>query len=182
MKPVLQILLLVLALGANAQPARIILIRHAEKPDDAKEAHLSEEGRERARRLVKWICEGKVLGTNGAPVALYAAAPTLRGRSVRCSETLEPAARQLGLPVLTPRQADDYERFARALLRDKSLAGKNVVVCWVHDYLPALAKALGIDPEPPKWKGSDFETAYIITFPNGKADLEYGREKLQKKK
>ena len=175
-------ILLGAALAASAQPARVILIRHAEKPDDAKNQHLSDEGRDRAQRVVKWLSEGKVLDTNGAPAALYAAAPTARGRSVRCVETLEPTALNLGLTIRTPYQADDYARLAHDLLHDETLRGKNVVVCWVHDYLPQFASSLGVKPAPPKWKGEDFESAYVVTFPHGKTKLEYAEEKLKKKK
>ncbi len=182
MKLAIQLLFLISALAAAAQPARIILIRHGEKPDDQNDAHLSEKGRDRAERVVKWLSEGKVLGTNGAPVALYAAAPTAKGHNLRCVQTLEPTARHLGLTIRVPRDRDDFALLARELLRDKSLRGKNVVVCWVHDFLPDFAAALGVKPPPPKWKDSDYDTAYVITFPEGKATLEREKEKLKKKK
>ena len=182
MKLAILSILLGAVLAASAAPARIILIRHAEKPAEERDVHLSEKGRDRAERVVKWLSEGQVLGTNGAPAALYASAPTAKGRSVRCVETLEPTARRLGLTIRVPRSADDYARLAHELLKDDSLRGKNVVVCWVHDYLPQFAAALGVKPEPRKWKGEDFDTAYVITFPDGKASLEYADEKLKKKK
>ena len=182
MKLAILSLLLGAVLAASAAPARIILIRHAEKPADERDVHLSEQGRDRAERLVKWLIEGKELGTNGVPAALYAASPTARGKSVRCVETLEPTARSLGLTLRTPRLADDYARLAHELLKDESLKGKNVVVCWVHDYLPQFATALGVKPQPLKWRGDDFDTAYVITFPDGKATLDYAVEKLKKQK
>jgi hypothetical protein len=43
---------------------------------------------------------------------------------------------------------------AKHILSDPNLAGKTVVICWVHDYLPALAKAFGVKPEPARWKGT----------------------------
>ena len=45
------------ALFAAAQPARVIVIRHAEKPDDPENSHLSEDGQVRAQRLVKWLTQ-----------------------------------------------------------------------------------------------------------------------------
>ena len=141
--------------------------------------HLSEEGQKRANRLVKWLTQGKALGTNGLPAALYAAQPTPRGRSVRCMETLKPTADRLGLPLRTPYQAADYRRLAHELLRDRSLKGKTVVICWVHECLPELAAALGVKPQPPKWKDKDFESAYVITFPEGRASLDLIRQKFK---
>ena len=179
MKILLQLLFLIGALAANAQPARIIFIRHAEKPADQQNPHLSAPGRDRAERVIKWLSEGKILGTNGAPVALYAAAPTAAGRNLRCVETLEPTARHLGLTVQTPRGRGDFAGLARDLLCDTSLRGKNVVVCWVHEHLPAFAAAVGVNPPPPKWKDGDYDSAYVVTFTAGKATLDRKNEKLK---
>jgi hypothetical protein len=165
---------------AGAQPARIIVIRHAEKPEDPENNHLSEDGRVRAQRLIRWLTQGKVLDTNGPPAALYAPSPTRQGRGVRCLETLQPTARKLELPVRALYRSGDCEVLARDILEDKSLRGKNVVVCWVHEFLPHLAAALGVQPPPPKWKTDDFESAYVITFPHGKAVLEKTKERLKK--
>ncbi len=173
-------LLLGLALSAGAQPARIIVIRHAEKTENPDDPHLSVEGQVRAERLVRWLAQGKVLGTNGPPAALFAPSPGRRGYSVRCLETLQPTARKLGVPVHALYRQTDYDLQAQHLLRDKSLRGKNVVVCWPHEYLPHLAAALGISPPPPKWKSEDFESAYVITFPKGRATLEKTKERLKK--
>jgi len=180
----MKLALLVILLGAvwvaSAQPARIILIRHAEKPEDPEEAHLSPAGQERAQRLVKWLSAGKVLGTNGPPVLLYAPAPTRRGHGVRCLETLQPTASELHQTVFTPYPAADYASLAKEVLNNRIARGKNVVICWIHDYLPAFATSLGVKKMPGKWKSSDFESAYVITFPKGKAKLEMTREKLKK--
>lgn len=176
------LLWLVATLAAVAQPARVILIRHAEKPSAEEDPHLSPRGHDRAVRMVKWLTEGKVLGTNGPPAALFAAAPTSHGRSLRCVETLQPTARDLHLTIRTPVLAKDYPYVAGQILRDAALRGKNVVVCWPHDYLPELAGEFGVRPKPPKWKGDDFDSAYVITFPDGKAKLQYTDEKLKRKK
>jgi hypothetical protein len=173
------VLLLCSSLAAGAQPARIILIRHAEKPADPALPHLSEDGQKRASRLARWLTQGKVLGTNGLPGALFAAAPTLRGRSLRCAETLQPTADRLDLPLRTSYAAADYRRLAYDLLRDRSLKGRTVVICWVHECLPELAVALGVKPEPPKWKDKDFESAYVITFLEGQASLDVMRQKFK---
>ncbi len=175
------IVLLSMVPAAHAQPARIILIRHAEKSADEQDPNLSAEGRDRAQRLVAWLTEGKVLGTNDPPAALYAAEPSNQGRGVRCVQTLEPTARHVNLPIRTPYRPDEYVKLAARLLRSASLRGKTVVVCWSHEELPQLAAALGVRPEPPKWKDKDFKSAYIITYENGKAQLEHTKQQLKKK-
>jgi len=167
------------SLMAGAQPARIVLLRHAEKPADPTLIHLTEEGQKRASHLSRWLIQAKVLGTNGLPAALYAAAPSPHGRSVRCVETLQPTADRLSLPLNLGYAAADYRRLAHDLLRDRSLKGKTVVICWVHECLPELAADLGVKPEPPKWKDKDFESVYIITFPEGRASLDVIRQKFK---
>lgn len=180
MKTLLTMLFLLTALVAYAQPARLIIIRHAEKPADERIADLSEEGRVRARKLVNWLVQGKVLGTNGAPSALIAARPTARGRSLRCEQTLQPTAQQLKLPIRITHFAEDYARLARAVLHDASLKGKTVVICWTHSELPDLAAAFGVKPRPSKWKDKDYDSAYVITFADGHALLEKNKQKLDK--
>jgi hypothetical protein len=169
-----------LALAAGAQPARLIIIRHAEKPDDDQNPHLSAAGQDRARRLVKWLTQGKVLGTNGAPAALFAAKPTRQRESLRCEETLEPTAQALGQHVRAPYRATDYEALADDLLHDPSWRDRNVVVCWVHDFLPELPAAFGVKAKSLKWKSDDYESVYLITFPKGKPKLQQTRQQLKK--
>jgi phosphohistidine phosphatase SixA len=155
-----------------AQPARIILIRHAEKPANDDEPHLSEAGRERARRLIDWVKQDPLWGTN-QPAALYAAQPKKWNSSVRSQETLEPLARHLRLEIQTPYIATDYRWLANSLLKDRRLTNQTVLVCWVNDYLPALAGALGVKPAPPDWKSKDFNSVYVIHYTNGVASFRH---------
>jgi len=48
--------------------------------------------------------------------------------------------------------------------------GKNVVICWVHEFLPDLARALGVTAVP-QWKTKDFDSVWEIEFPAGQAEL-----------
>jgi hypothetical protein len=179
-KPLVLFLLFATALSAHAQPARVILIRHAEKPVDADDPNLSAEGRTHAQQLIFWFSEGK-LYANSPPAALYAPEPGDRGGGVRCIQTLEPAARHFDLRIRTPHRADEYRNLAKHILRENSLQGKTAVVCWSHTELPALASALGVQPEPPRWKDKDYASAYVITYGNGNARLERVKQKLKKK-
>jgi len=158
-----------------AQPARIVVIRHAEKPADEDDPHLTAVGRQRAAQLGAWLKGDPELSTN-LPSALYAAKPSRRGRGVRPLETLEPLAAELKLRVRTPWEAEDYTRLASELLQDTSLKGQTVLVCWTHSELPDLAAALGVRPKPREWKPKDYRTAYLITFPEGRAVLTVKRQ------
>jgi hypothetical protein len=154
-----------------ARPARVILLRHAEKPADESDVHLSERGMTRARALPAFLATEAVLGTNGQPAALFAPKVTRRGHASRPYETLEPLADRLKLSVQTPYGPSDYAALARHILSDPNLDGKTVIVCWIHDYLPALARALGVKPKPARWKGNVYDHVWIATYKDRDAVL-----------
>jgi len=57
------------------------------------------------------------------------------------------------------------------------LAGKTVVICWTHEWLPELAAALGVSPKPSKWKNKVYDEVYVITYRDRRALLtttQYG--------
>ena len=154
-----------------ARPARVILLRHSEKPPDESNVQLSERGESRARALVALLATKSALGTNGPPAALFAPKVTRRGHTFRPYETLKPAAEHLKLSVQMPYGPDDYAALVKQILSDTNLDGKTVIICWIHDYLPALAKAFGVKPEPARWKGSVYDRVWVITYENQRAIL-----------
>jgi len=155
----------------RAQPAQVILLRHAEKPADEWDVNLSTRGEARARALVSFFTNTPALLTNGLPVALFATRPTPHGHSRRTYETLEPLSKELNLPVESPYAAKDFYAQAQEILNNHDYAGKTVVVCWVHDYLPEMAEAFGVKPKPPAWKSKEFDRVWLITFRDKKASL-----------
>lgn len=170
MKPAAVLLLLFWSLWpASAQPRAVIVIRHGEKPEDPELLHLSQRGVARSEALVAFITKDKHIARFGLPAVLIASHPTHKGHGQRPRETLVPLASKLKLEIETPFESKDYARLAHVLSTDTRYHGKVIVVCWVHEHLPALAGALGVTPEPPKWKDSDYDTAYVITYPDGKA-------------
>ena len=58
--------------NVSAQPAQIILIRHAEKNESEEDIYLNERGRERARAYVQYFTRNQELLHYGLPSALYA--------------------------------------------------------------------------------------------------------------
>ncbi len=169
-----RILTLTLLLGlatAHAQPAQILLIRHAERPDDDSDPHLTLRGWERAMALVPFLTQTREFLTNGLPVALFATRITSNDRGHRTQETLAPLARELKLPVQADYRGKDYELLAERLLGDPALRGKTVVVCWVHDSIPELVAALGVRSPPSRWKGSVYDRVFLITLARDRATL-----------
>ena len=155
----------------SPRPAQIILIRHAEKPPDPENPHLSHAGVKRAGQLVSFITTDPAMTRFGLPVAVFATQATKHDNGQRTQETVAPLARALKLPVQTPYLAKDYAALAKVILATPAYAGKTVLICWNHEEIPPLAAALGVTPEPPKWKGSVFDQVYVISYPDGQARL-----------
>src|SRR5258708_25674949 len=103
------------------------------------------------------ITTNRVLLTNGLPVAIFAAKPKENDKGIRASETVEPLAKQLKLQIQTPYRKTEYEALARTILENHDYDGKTVVVCWVHTYLPEMAREFGIKPKPAAWKKSVYD-------------------------
>jgi hypothetical protein len=165
------LLFLLVAETGLARPARVILLRHAEKPPDESDVYLSERGKARARALAAFLTTEPVLGTNGQPAALFAPKATRGGHTFRPGQTLEPLGERLRLSVRRPYGPSDCAALAKRVLSDPSLDGKTVVVCWIHDSLPALAKALGVKPKPARWKASVYDRLWIVTYKGHNAVL-----------
>jgi broad specificity phosphatase PhoE len=165
-------LLLATAAIARAQPAQIILIRHAEKPADPEAVHLSKEGQQRARELVHFVTSTPELKQHGLPAALFATRTTKHGRGQRTQETLAPLAKELALPIQTPFGSEEYKEMARAVLSNHKLRGKTILICWTHEFIPELAAALGVHPQPPKWKDENYDRVYLISYEKGGVKLQ----------
>lgn len=163
--------LLAFAPAIGARPAEIILFRHAEKPADDKDPHLSARGQERAEALAKFLSSLPEVITNRSSLLLIAPHPTSHAPSRRCLETLGPTAHALDLRLQTPHAATEWRPFAKELLTNHAYDGKVVIVCWVHDYLPSLATALGV-AETPDWPGKMFDRLWTITFPDSRPALK----------
>ena len=117
-------------------PATILLLRHAEKPADRRDPHLSEAGRARAARLAAYIPEAF-----GRPDLLIAAAD--KASSFRPRETIEPLAAATGVTFRCDVPETRGAALAKELLSDPRHDGARIVVAWRHKALPGLARALG---------------------------------------
>lgn len=145
-------------------PAHIVLIRHGEEPKDPNDPHLSEDGRARADQFVEFMTHDPDMIRLGTPAAIFATETTKDDNGQRTQETVAPLASVLRLSVYTPYHSKDYDKLARRVLSDPTLVGKTVVICWNHEWLPQLAAALGVNPQPPKWKNKIYDQVYVITY------------------
>lgn len=153
------------------QPARVVLLRHAEKPANDEEIHLSELGQKRAHALASWATNCPAWQTNERPVAVFACKPTPKAPSLRSIETITPLAEQLQLPVQTPFPAKNPAGLAKQILSDPNLKGKTVIVCWGRDELPELAGCLGVRSGADKWGKNVFNRIWLVTYSGAGAEL-----------
>lgn len=163
MKTLLSLLFLS-SLTALCQPAQIILLRHAEKPQDPSAMHLSTRGEERARMLPSLLGTNSSI-TRGMPVAaLYATRITKHDHSQRTSETLSPLAASLKEPIQAPYSSEHFALLAHGILTNSAYLGKTVVICWTHHNLAEFAASLGVSPKPSPWKERTYDRLWVLRF------------------
>jgi len=141
-----------------AKPRLILVMRHAEKPQDALDPNLSPSGQARAVRLETYIPQ-----TFGADFILAAASSK---HSARPYETVQPLSKTTGKPIDATIADQDYGFLANELLSDTIYAQKAVVVCWHHGNIPSLMHALGAKdgdyPDP--WNRNVFNLILKVEF------------------
>jgi hypothetical protein len=140
-------------------PSRLLVLRHAEKPESKRDRHLSPEGQARAERLVDFIPQ-----SFGRPNFLVAAAPGKR--SDRPVLTLAPLARSLGLTIMDEVSDNDIDDLVARLRDEAGYAGKSGVICWRHSDIPGLLALLGA-PEgtfPAFWGEDVYDLMFEIDY------------------
>ena len=132
--------------------AKIMVIRHAEKPTDEAPCGVTEEGERESESLTVrgWQRAGALAallappdGTLREPALaeprfIYASKPTKRNGSRRSVETVTPLAAKLSLLVNTNFQRDEYAE----MLEDVFVCRGVVLISWQHDFIPLIARAL----------------------------------------
>lgn len=161
------------ALGAEptTHPKTILVIRHAEKPTDDKDIHLSPEGQKRARALPDLFVKSATR-PNPFPTPDFIFAAKASKHSNRSVETVTPLAKALKLEINSRYADEEFPKLVELLDSDKKYSGKTVLICWRHGMIPALAGKLGVNDGPDKFKGSVFDQAWVVTFD------EMGKPKL----
>lgn len=143
-------------------PVRIVIMRHAEKPDDPNDPNLSPVGQNRAKALITWYPE-----TFGTPDFIFAAA--ISKHSERPVQTVQPLAEALSIELRVPYADEDYAALAQELLTKPKFDGKTILVCWHHGNIPGLMQALGAPQGsyPNPWVPTVFNLVLVIDFPDG---------------
>jgi len=170
------LLLLIFLSGRNiAQTAaqtqndlKIILIRHAEKPE--KGGNLTCKGLNRSLQL-----PGVIHQKFGIPDFTYIPSLKMGEKTshARMFETVIPLAVKYNLTINSKFDEKDIAGLAADIKAHKG----TVLVIWEHSVIAGIVQALGITDNI-NWPGDDYESIWIITFLNGKPTLSKDKEGL----
>ena len=151
--------------------AVIFIIRHAEKPEDKGNPHLSTAGWDRA-----WKLASKPERI-GPPTHVFAAAASLE--SNRPVETISPLASALGLAIDATISDRDIDELCHKLLA--LAAGSIALVCWHHEHIPKLASKLGASNVPEKYPDVYDQVWVVSPSPGGEVNLDIRTLKFKQK-
>ncbi|WP_342648440.1 histidine phosphatase family protein [Mucilaginibacter sp. CSA2-8R] len=154
--------------GAQS-PLKVIIIRHAEKPE--KGDNLSCQGLNRAMQLPAVLVK-----QFGIPNYAYVPAPSVgkATKSGRMMQTIWPLAVKYNLTVNSKYDVDQTSALAKNILKRSG----TVLVVWEHNNIADIAAALGADAKALNWKGNDYDTIWKITINGSKATLTTAKENL----
>jgi hypothetical protein len=179
MKPFINFFLFMLTVASlAAQPAKIIVFRHAEEAADGSKESLSIRGQERAMALVPMLTQTPELIAGNTPLMLFATKISRHTTNNHTHETLEPLASQLGLKIDAPYANSDYEALARHVLTSATCKEKTILICWTHSGIPGLVAALGVIPEPVPWSKDVYDRLLVVTYDRGTAKMVKLPQKL----
>jgi hypothetical protein len=119
------------------RPKAILLIRHAEKPADDADIHLSPEGKKRADALPD-LFKKTDTRPDPFPTPDFIIATKASKHSNRPVETVTPLAKALKLEVDATYANDDYPNLVEKLYTTPKYEGKTVLICWHHGTLPGV--------------------------------------------
>jgi hypothetical protein len=155
--------------------AKIMLIRHAEKPNGDGGPGLMPNGVEnpRALTLIGWKRANALVGlfdpANGVspkpplakPMSLFASGSD----SLRPKQTIAPLATALNLAIRTFLKGQEPELVAAVKASEDP-----VLISWQHEALPTIAGLIrgGADGVPPSWPGHVYDLVWVLDLqPSG---------------
>jgi hypothetical protein len=149
----------------------IMLIRHAEKPDD-EDGGVDQKGKpdkhdlivrgwQRAGALVQFFANPR--DPNGPikrPASIFATEPSSQTASKRPLDTVTPLAEFLSIDI-----DSDITEGAEQDLVDQAVASTGVVlIAWHHEAIPKIATLiLQNQTAPQKWPGDRFDVVWIFS-------------------
>ena len=157
------------AFSQTADNKKIIIIRHGEKADEG--GNLSCRGLNRALGLSAVLYAKYKLPNHIFVPAIKNGKSTNQSRMY---QTIVPFAVKYNLNIDTRYNVEEPKALADAIMKIPGY----VLVVWEHNQIPNIAHALGIKEKNLKWKDSDFDSIWIITFKSGSSVLTVDKENL----
>jgi broad specificity phosphatase PhoE len=143
--------------AGTARPKQVLVIRHAEKTGAKNDANLNPRGYERAAALPR-------LFPSQFDTPAFIFASRISRHSNRPIETVTPLGKSLKLAIDSRFGDQEYAALARELFSNARYYGATALVCWHHDAIPALAKALGVTHPPARWPDKRFDRVWKIEY------------------
>ena len=149
----------------------ILMIRHAEKPNDSNDPTLSLSGKERARAYVVYFQNFTVDSKMIELDYLFAAKDS--SGSDRPYLTLKYLAKKLGLSINDEYKDKEHGELAKHILEHDKYDDSSILICWRHGDILEFAKALGAPAEtlPESWPAEVFGWLLQLRF-DTEGDLE----------
>jgi hypothetical protein len=142
--------------------AVVLIIRHAE--DGGTGRNLAPRGHERAEAYKNYFLNFTVDSKRLEPDAAFAAKDSKQSHRPRL--TVEPFAKAAKLKI-DARFGNNQSTELAADLRANHQE-KVILICWRHDNIPALLRALGAKPEDllprGKWPGSVYDWVILLSY------------------
>jgi broad specificity phosphatase PhoE len=149
--------------------AKIMLIRHAEKPNGDGGSGYMPNGAEnpRALTLTGWKRANALVGLFNPPDGALPKAPLAKpgslfasgSESLRPKQTIAPLAAALNLSIRTFLKGQEVELVAAV-----KKAEDPVLISWQHEAIPEIASLIRGSPDgvPPKWPPDRFDLVWVF--------------------
>jgi hypothetical protein len=160
-------------------PRQLLILRHAEKPDDDGDPNLTSRGAARAAALPSLFLILPTFPTKPASFAtpdfIFAAKESKK--SNRPVETVTPLAKALNdMHIHAKHKNEDFQAVVDDIFGDEKYAGKTILICWHHGKIPSLTLAIldaakngdmVKDQVPKHWDDGVFDRMWEIAFDDG---------------
>jgi hypothetical protein len=150
---------------------KIMLIRHAEKPDD-KDGGVDQKGNPDKHDLIVrgWLRAGALVqffanprdpnSPIKKPATIFATEPSSQTASKRPLHTVTPLAKFLGIAINSAITEGSEQELVNTAVASTGV----VLIAWHHEAIPAIANLiLQNQSAPQKWPGERFDMVWIFS-------------------
>lgn len=156
------------SINAQNKTLKLVFIRHAERPEDGE--NLTCQGINRSLQL-----PAVLYNKFGVPQNIYVPALNMgkKTKRARMLQTITPFVAKYNVSINSAFEEEDYKGIGKALLNENG----TIFIVWEHNNIAPILQYLGIT-SPLKWKDSDFDSIWIVTFHHKQAVLTKDTENL----